>query len=111
MISHTSSISSSLGNCKSLYKEKDYELIHYFDDQSDNEIEQEKAKQKNLNKKTTPFKENDVFTDNLYSSSEENSKEDNFFVDDDSICDSNEKVVEVSPDGNFGKVIEIFYNF
>ena len=44
------------------------------------------------------------FYDNLYSNSDEISKEDNFFTDDDSIYDSNEKVVEVSPDGNFGKV-------
>lgn len=104
MISHTSSISSSLGNCKSLFKEKDYDLIHYFDDQSDNEIDQEK-KSKNINKKTSIFKENDPFTDNIYSSSDENSREDNFFIDDDSIYDTNEKVVEMSPDGNFGKVI------
>ena len=104
MISHTSSISSSLGNCKSLFKEKDYDLIHYFDDQSDNEIVQEK-KSKNINKKTSIFKENDPFTDNIYSSSDENSREDNFFIDDDSIYDTNEKVVEMSPDGNFGKVI------
>ena len=104
MISHTSSISSSLGNCKSLFKEKDYDLIHYFDDQSDNEIDQEK-KSKNINKKTSLFKENDPFTDNIYSSSDENSREDNFFIDDDSIYDTNEKVVEMSPDGNFGKVI------
>ncbi len=108
MISHTSSISSSLGNCKSLFKEKDYDLIHYFDDQSDNEIDQEKIKNKNIPKKTSIFKDNDLFTDNIYSSSDENSKEDNFFIDDDSICDSNEKVVEMSPDGNFGKVI---YNY
>ena len=104
MISHTSSISSSLGNCKSLFKEKDYDLIHYFDDQSDNEIVQEK-KSKNINKKNSIFKENDPFTDNIYSSSDENSREDNFFIDDDSIYDTNEKVVEMSPDGNFGKVI------
>jgi hypothetical protein len=104
MISHTSSISSSLGNCKSLFKEKDYDLIHYFDDQSDNEIDQEK-KSKNINKKTSLFKENDPFIDNIYSSSDENSREDNFFIDDDSIYDTNEKVVEMSPDGNFGKVI------
>ena len=104
MISHTSSISSSLGNCKSLFKEKDYDLIHYFDDQSDNEIDQEK-KSKNINKKTSLFKENDPFIDNIYSSSDENSREDNFFIDDDSIYVANEKVVEMSPDGNFGKVI------
>lgn len=109
MISHTSSISSSLGNCKSLFKEKDYDLIHYFDDQSDNEIDQEK-KSKNINKKTSLFKENDPFIDNIYSSSDENSREDNFFIDDDSIYDTNEKVVEMSPDGNFGKVIKNFYN-
>ena len=111
MISHTSSISSSLGNCKSLGKEKDYDLIHYFDDPSDNEIDQDKTKQKDINKKTTLSKQNDTFTDDLYSSSEENSKEENFFADDDSIYDSNEKVVEVSPDGNFGKVNEIFIIF
>ena len=65
----------------------------------------------NNGKKANLSKENDAFTDDLYSSSEDNSKEENFFADDDSIYDSNEKVVEVSPDGNFGKVIEIFYNF
>ena len=108
MISHTSSISSSLGNYKTLYKEKDYDLIHYFDDQSDNEIGQEKIKNKNIHKKTSIFKDNDAFTDNIYSSSDENSKENNFFEDDDSLYDSNEKVVEISPDGNFGKVI---YNY
>ena len=111
MISHTSSFSSSLGNCKNLGKEKDYDLIHYFDDPSDNEIDQEKTKQKNIKKKAILSKENDAFTDDLYSSSEDNSNEENFFADDDSIYDSNEKVVEVSPDGNFGKVNEIFYNF
>ena len=111
MISHTSSFSSSLGNCKNLGKEKDYDLIHYFDDPSDNEIDQDKTKQKDINKKANLSKENDAFTDDLYSSSEDNSNEENFFADDDSIYDSNEKVVEVSPDGNFGKVIEIFYNF
>ena len=61
MISHTSSISSSLGNSKNLFKEKDYDLIHYFDDQSDNEIQQEKHKNKNINKKTSIFKENDIY--------------------------------------------------
>jgi hypothetical protein len=108
MISHTSSISSSLGNSKNLFKEKDYDLIHYFDDQSDNEIQQEKHKNKNINKKTSIFKENDIYKEvNLYSSSDdsdEQSKEDNFFIDDESVYESNEKVIEISPDGNFGKV-------
>ena len=67
MISHTSSISSSLGNSKNLFKEKDYDLIHYFDDQSDNEIQQEKHKNKNINKKTSIFKENDIYIRKLIS--------------------------------------------
>ena len=104
MISHASSISSSLGNCKNFFKEKDYDLLHYFDEQSDNEIDHEKIKNKNFQKKTSNFKETDTFTDNIYSSSDEESKENNFFIDDDSIYDSNEKVIEISPDGNFGKV-------
>lgn len=108
MISHTSSISSSLGNCKNLFKEKDYDLIHYFDDQSDNELEQDKNKNKIPHKKASIFKENDVYMDdNLYSSSNDSDgqlKEEHFFIDDDSIYDSNEKVIEISPDGNFGKV-------
>ena len=109
MISHTSSISSSIGNHKSIFKEKDFDLIHYFDE-SDNEIELEKNKSKNLVKKTSLFKDNDVFSVDNYSSSED-SKGDNYFnIDDDSIFDYNEKVVEVSPDGNFGKVNKILYN-
>ena len=105
MISHTSSISSSIGNCRSLFKEKDYDLIHYFDDQRDTENDQEKNKNKFILKKTSNFKENDAFTEDIYSSSEEQLKEDNYFnIDDDSIYDYNEKVIEVSPDGNFGKV-------
>ena len=111
MISQTSSISSSLGNCKSLFKEKDYDLIHYFDDQSDNETEKENNKNKMVQEKISKisaFKENDEFTeDNLYSSSE-----DNFFnYDEESISDSNEKVIEKSPDGNFGKVNNFFIIF
>ena len=98
MISHTSSISSSIGN---LFKEKDYDLIHYFDEQSDNEY-------KKNHKKLSIFKEKDTNTiDNNFSSSEDSdvhSKEDSFFNDDESIYDSNEKVIEISPDGNFGKV-------
>jgi hypothetical protein len=98
MISHTSSISSSIGNCKYLFKEKDFDLIHYFDDQSDNEIEPD-----NSQNKISQIKETKKFdSDNFYSSSEE----ENFFsYDEDSISDSNEKVIEKSPDGNFGKVI------
>jgi hypothetical protein len=98
MISHTSSISSSKGNCKYLFKEKDFDLIHYFDDQSDNEIEPD-----NSQNKISQIKETKKFdSDNFYSSSEE----ENFFsYDEDSISDSNEKVIEKSPDGNFGKVI------
>ena len=69
-------------------------------------------KNKNIVKKTSLFKDNDndVFSVDNYSSSEE-LKEDNYFnIDDDSIFDYNEKVVEVSPDGNFGKVNKILYN-
>ena len=105
MISHTSSISS-IGNNRSFLKEKDYDLIHYFDDQSEHELELGKNKNKNKNivKKTSLFKDNDIFSENNYSSSED-SKEGNYFnIDEDSIFDYNEKVIEVSPDGNFGKV-------
>ena len=108
MISHTSSISSSLGNYKMLFKEKDYDLIHYFDEQSDNETEQDKNQNKIIQSKISKIstlKENDeLIEDNLYSSSEENF----FNYDEDSISDSNEKVIEKSPDGNFGKVNKFF---
>ena len=108
MISHTSSISSSIGN---LFKEKDYDLIHYFDEQSDNEIEREKYKKNH--KKITIFNEKDKNTiDNNFSSSDDlddHSKDDSFFIDDESIHDYNEKVIEISPDGNFGKVNNIYY--
>ena len=107
MISHTSSISSSIGN---LFKEKDYDLIHYFDELSDNEIEREKYKK---NHKKIIFKEKDTNTmDNNFSSSDdsdEHLKEDSFFIDDESLYESNEKVIEISPDGNFGKVNNYYY--
>jgi len=45
MISNNTSISS-FGIKKSLMKEKDYELLHYFDDQSDDDSDQEKSKSK-----------------------------------------------------------------
>jgi len=103
MISHTSSISSSIGNCKYFMKEKDFDLIHYFDDQSDNEIEPENSQNKNAQNKISQTKDNKKFDfDNFYSSSDEESF---FSYDEDSISDSNEKVIEKSPDGNFGKVI------
>jgi hypothetical protein len=104
MISHTSSISSSIGNCKYLFKEKDFDLIHYFDDQSDNEIEPDNSQNKLVQNKISQIKETKKFdSDNFYSSSDE----ENFFsYDEDSISDSNEKVIEKSPDGNFGKVIK-----
>ena len=108
MISHTSSISSPLGNYKILFKEKDYDLIHYFDEQSDNETEQDKNQNKIIQSKISKIstlKENDeLIEDNFYSSSEENF----FNYDEDSISDSNEKVIEKSPDGNFGKVYNFF---
>ena len=111
MISHTSSNSSSIGNCKSVFNEKDYDLIHYFDNQSDNEIETENNLNKNIQNKLSAFKDNDYLTnDMLYSSSDDLSKDENFFkCDEDSISDSNEKVIEKSPDGNYGKVINYFY--
>jgi hypothetical protein len=108
MISHTSSNSSSIGNCKSVFNEKDYDLIHYFDNQSDNEIEPENNQIKIIQNKLSTFKENDY--DILYSSSDDLSKDENFFkCDEDSISDSNEKVIEKSPDGNYGKVINYIY--
>jgi len=109
MISHTSSISSSIGHNKNCaLKGKDYELMHYFDDdQSDNEIETDKTRNKFKKEKVS----NDFIDDNLYSSFEEQSKdenEDKYFMEDDSVFESNQKVIEMSPDGNFGKV-RIYY--
>ena len=101
MISHTSSISS-LGNSKLNFKEKDYEMLHYFDDQSDNEIEQDKSKNKFMKENTNNFMDY-----NLDSSFEAQSKDDNeefYFMDCEPVCESNQKVIEMSPDGNFGKV-------
>ena len=111
MISHTSSNSSSIGNCKSVFNEKDYDLIHYFDNQSDNEIEPENNYNKIIQNKLSTFKENEYLNnDILYSSSDDLSKDENFFkCDEDSISDSNEKVIEKSPDGNYGKVINYIY--
>ena len=111
MISHSSSNSSSIGNCKSVFNEKDYDLIHYFDNQSDNEIEPENNFNKIIQNKLTTFKENEYLNnDILYSSSDDLSKDENFFkCDEDSISDSNEKVIEKSPDGNYGKVNNYFY--
>jgi hypothetical protein len=102
MISHNTSISS-FGNRNTLNKEKDYEYLHYFDDQSDNEIEPDNSQNKMAQNKISQIKETKKFdSDNFYSSSDE----ENFFsYDEDSISDSNEKVIEKSPDGNFGKVI------
>ena len=97
-----------IGNCKSVFNEKDYDLIHYFDNQSDNEIEPENNQIKIIQNKLSTFKENDY--DILYSSSDDLSKDENFFkCDEDSISDSNEKVIEKSPDGNYGKVINYIY--
>ena len=102
MISRTSSISSSIGNYKYFSKEKDFDLIHYFDDQSDNEIEPDNSQNKMAQNKISQIKESKKFDSiDLYSSSEENF----FSYDEESISDSNEKVIEKSPDGNFGKVI------
>ena len=104
MISHNTSISS-FGNRNTLNKEKDYEYLHYFDDQSDNESEQERSKSKSKNKKEINNK------DSIYSSSDNDSKEDNFFgCDKDSQYETNEKVIEKSLDGNYGKVNNI-YNY
>ena len=105
MISHNTSISS-FGNRNTLIKEKDYEYLHYFDDQSDNESEQEKSKSKSKNKK-----EEINNKDSIYSSSDNDSKEDNFFeCDKDSQYETNEKVIEKSLDGNYGKVYNIYNN-
>ena len=98
MISHNTSISS-FGNKNTLVKEKDYEYLHYFDDQSDNESSHEKSKSKSKNRKEINDK------NSLYSSSDDDSKEDNFFeCDKDSQYETNEKVIEKSLDGNYGKV-------
>ena len=99
MTSHNTS-NSSFGNKKNIANEKDYELLHYFDDQSDNESYQDKSK----NKKKKNDKDS-ITSNNLYSSSENDSNENNFFeCDKDPIFDTNEKVIEKSPDGNYGKV-------
>ena len=103
MISHNTS-NSSFGNRKIPLKEKDYELLHYFDDQSDNESYQEKSKNK-----TKKNDKDSINSNNLYSSSENESNEDDFFeCDKDQIFDTNEKVIEKSPDGNYGKVYKIY---
>ena len=105
MISHNTS-NSSFGNRKIPLKEKDYELLHYFDDQSDNESYQEKSKNK-----TKKNDKDSINSNNLYSSSENESNEDNFFeCDKDQIFDTNEKVIEKSPDGNYGKVNKNIFN-
>ena len=103
MISHNTSISS-FGNKNTLIKEKDYEYLHYFDDQSDNESYHDKSKSKSKNKKEINDK-NSIVSNNIYSSSDDDSKEDNFFeCDKDSQYETNEKVIEKSLDGNYGKV-------
>ena len=108
MFSYNESISS-FGNIKlpANNKEKDYELLHYFDDQSDNEsINSKKSKSKNIKQKN----DKDSFisnSDNIISSSDD----DSFFQNDkdnNSMIDENEKVIEKSPDGNYGKVCNNF---
>jgi WNK lysine deficient protein kinase len=110
-MSHNTSISS-FGNKRNQIKEKDYELLHYFDDQSDNESQREKSKSKSKSKNKKALLEKDSLTsNNLYSSSSDNdSKNENFFeYDKDSLYDTNEKVIEKSPDGNYGKYDEVIY--
>ena len=104
MISNNTSISS-FGIKKSLMKEKDYELLHYFDDQSDDDSDQEKSKSKSKSKNKKKINEKDsMSSNNLYTSSE------NFFeCDKDSEYDLNEKVIDKSPDGNYGKVHNNFF--
>ena len=110
MISNNTSISS-FGIKKSLMKEKDYELLHYFDDQSDDDSDQEKSKSKSKSKNKKKINEKDsMSSNNLYTSSDDDSKEENFFeCDKDSEYDLNEKVIEKSPDGNYGKVNNNFF--
>ena len=108
MISHDSSISS-FGTRKNLMKEKDYELLHYFDDQSDDDSDKEKSKSKSKNKKKINEKDS-MSSNNICTSSDDDSKEENFFeCDKDSEYDLNEKVIEKSPDGNYGKVCKIYF--
>ena len=96
MISHNTSISS-FGKRKSLIKEKDYELIHYFDDQSDTESDPQNERGENENDSNT--------------NSDNDSKEENYFeYDKDSEYDLNEKVIAKSPDGNYGKVCNNYIN-
>ena len=110
MLSNNTSISS-FGIKKSLMKEKDYELLHYFDDQSDDDSDQEKSKSKSKSKNKKKINEKDsMSSNNLYTSSDDDSKEENFFeCDKDSEYDLNEKVIEKSPDGNYGKVHNNFF--
>ena len=110
MISNNTSISS-FGIKKSLMKEKDYELLHYFDDQSDDDSDQEKSKSKSKSKNKKKINEKDsMSSNNLYTSSDDDSKEENFFeCDKDSEYDLNEKVIDKSPDGNYGKVHNNFF--
>ena len=103
---HNTSISS-FSTKKNTAKEKDYELLHYFDDQSDDDSEQEKSRSKSKNKKEKDDKcdKDSINTNEFDSSSDDDSKEENFFqYDKDSEFDLNEKVIEKSPDGNYGKV-------
>ena len=110
MLSNNTSISS-FGIKKSLMKEKDYELLHYFDDQSDDDSDQEKSKSKSKSKNKKKINEKDsMSSNNLYTSSDDDSKEENFFeCDKDSEYDLNEKVIDKSPDGNYGKVYNNFF--
>ena len=79
-------------------KEKDYELLHYFDDQSDDDSDKEKSKSKSKNKKKINEKDS-MSSNNICTSSDDDSKEENFFeCDKDSEYDLNEKVIEKSPD-------------
>ena len=105
-MSHNTSISS-LGTKKNTLKEKDYELLHYFDDQSDFDSDKEKSESKSKDKKDKNDKDSldSNNNNNYYSSSDDDSKEENFFqYDKDSEYDLNEKIIEKSPDGNYGKV-------
>lgn len=83
---------------------EDYELLHYFDDQSDNESndsKKSKSKSKNKNKKN----EKDSFISN--SNSLSSSSDDEGFIE---IEQNPENVIEKSPDGNYGKVLNYLYN-
>ena len=106
-LSHNTSNSSFYNNKQSAITNKDkedYELLHYFDNQSDNESNDSNiSKSKSKNKKQKNEKDSFISNSNSLSS---NSDEEDFIE----IEQNSENVVEKSPDGNYGKVYNYLYN-